>query len=291
MTITAASVPLTTPALWLTGLERSAMLIGLAVALGGLAGRATLRHYKGHRPGPLPGPWALRGTLVGLAASLLLVVTAAAGSGLAVRLAQPPVGVLGGHATETIAIAEAICFALAAIAFRLRRPRLGVWPLCGVVLAEGVRGHPEGIVPGAGAFVTYCHLLPAIIWVGMLFYTVRAAIAWRSDPVAMRSLISLYASAAAWLFPIVVVTGLIAALVLVPVHSLLTTTYGAFLIAKGVIVAVVAGLAIAGQRWLRRPAAAGVGPALVTRLELASLGVVLLVTGVLTVMTPPAKPF
>jgi copper transport protein len=291
MTIAAASVPLTTPALWLTGLERSAMLIGLAVSLGGLAGRGTLRHYKGPRPAPLPTPWALRGSLLGLAAALALVVTAVAGPNLAARLAQPPSSGLGTHATETIAIAEAICFALAAIALRLRRPSWSVAPLCGVVLAEGVRGHPEGIIPGAGAFLVYCHLLPALIWVGMLFYTVRAAMSWRSDPAAMRSLIGLYASAAAWLFAIVVVTGIIAALVLVPVHSLLTTTYGAFLIAKAVIVCVVAGLAIAGQRWLRRPEAAGVGPALATRLELAGLFVVLLVTGVLTVITPPAKPF
>ena len=63
----AASVPLTTPGLWLTGIERGLMLAGLALALGGLAGRGLARHYKGARPGPLPGPWALRGSLLGAA--------------------------------------------------------------------------------------------------------------------------------------------------------------------------------------------------------------------------------
>jgi copper transport protein len=291
MTIAAASVPLTTPALWLTGLERSAMLIGLAVALGELAGRGIFRHYEGPRPAPMPPPWALRASLLGLAASLALVVTAIAGPDLAVRLARPPAAGLGGHATETIAIVEAICFALAAIALRLRRPTWSIAPLMGVVLAEGIRGHPEGIIPAAGALVTYCHLLPAVIWVGLLFYTLRAGMAWRGHPAAVRSLVGLYAKAAGWLFAFVIISGIVSALILVPVSSLVTTTYGLFLIAKAAIVCVVAGLAVAGQRWLRRPAASGVGPALATRLELAGLGVVLLVTGILTVMTPPAKPF
>jgi copper transport protein len=291
VTITAASVPLTTPGLWLTGLERAAMLIGLAVALGGLAGRGVARYYRGPRPTALPAPWALRGSLLGLAAAAVLAITAVAGPTLAARLARPPAAGLGGHATETIAIVEAICFALAAIALWLHRPRLSILPLMGVVLAEGIRGHPEGILPAAGALVTYCHLLPAVIWVGMLLYTLRAAVAWRGHPAAMRSLIALYARAAGWLFTMVVITGIIAALILVPVGSLVTTGYGLFLIAKAAIVCVVAGLAIAGQRWLRRTAAPADGPALATRLELAGLGVVLVVTGILTVMTPPAKPF
>ena len=75
----AASVSLSTPALWLTGIVRALMLAGLAVALGGLAGRGLSRHYKGARPGPLPGPWAVRGSLLGAAASAMLLVTAVAG--------------------------------------------------------------------------------------------------------------------------------------------------------------------------------------------------------------------
>jgi copper transport protein len=290
VTIAAASVPLTTPALWLTGLERSAMLVGLAVALGELAGRGIFRHYKGPRPAPMPPPWALRGSLLGLAASVALVITALAGPGLASSLARPASG-LGGHATETIAIVEAVLFALAAIALWLRQPRLSIVPLMGVVLAEGIRGHPEGIIPAAGALVTYCHLLPAVIWVGMLLYTVRAAMAWRAYPSAMHSLVALYSKAAGWLFAFVIISGIVSALILVPPSSLVTTRYGWFLIAKAAIVCVVAGLALAGQRWLRGTSAPGVGPALATRLELAGLGVVLLVTGVLTVITPPAKPF
>lgn len=285
----AASVSLATPALWLTGLERTVMLAGLAMSLGGLAGRGLARHYKGTRPGPLPGPWALRGSLVGLAASLALVATALAGPGLAAQLAQPPPEGLHNGGTAEIAAIEAVLFALAAIMARVRRTGLATLFLTGVVLSEGIRSHPEGVIPAAGAFVTYCHLYPAILWAGMLFYAVRAAIAWRANPAAAQGIIKLYATAAAWLFAIIVITGVISALVLVPLHSLFTTTYGRFLIAKAVIVCIAAGLALAGRQWLRRTATPGAGPALVTRLEIGALAAVLVITGILTVLTPPAK--
>lgn len=285
----AAGASLATPALWLTGLERAVMLAALAVSLGGLAGRGLARQYKGHRPGPLPGPWALRGSLAGLAASLALLITAAIGPGIAAQLAQPPPEGLHNGGTAEIAAIEAVLFALAAIMARIRRSGLAALFLSGIVLAEGIRSHPEGVIPAAGAFVTYCHVYPAILWAGMLFYAVRAAIAWRGDPAAAQGLIRLYATAAAWLFAIVLITGVVSALVLVPLHSLLTTTYGRFLIAKAVIVCIAAGLALAGRQWLRRTAEPGAGPALVTRLEIGALAAVLVITGVLTVLTPPAK--
>jgi len=288
--VASAAVPLSTPALWLTGAERAVMFAGLALALGGLAGRGLARHYKGTRPGPLPPPWALRGALVGLAASCALLVTALAGPGLAAELSQPdPPGLRSGGTAE-IAAVEAVLFALAALVIRLRRPGWGAAMLTGVVLAEGIRSHPEGVVPVAGALVTYCHLLPAMLWAGMLAYALRTAIAWRHHPAAAQGIIRLYATAAAWLFALVVITGIVSALVLVPLSSLLTTAYGRFLIAKAVIVAVAAGLAVAGRMWLNRKAAPGAGPALVTRLEICALAVVLVIAGILTVLTPPAKP-
>jgi copper transport protein len=295
--LAAASAPLSTPDLWLTALERAVMLAGLAVALGGMAGRAMSSHYKGHRPGPLPGPWALRGCLIGLVASAALLITALAGPGLAAELARPAPDGLRSGGTAVIAAAELVCFGLAAIMLRIRLPRWSAAVLCCVVLAEGIRSHPQGIIPVAGAFVTYCHVFPAILWAGMLLYAIRAALAWRGDPAAAQGIIRLYAAAAAWLFGVVIVTGIVSALVVLPLGSLgsaLTTTYGLFLIAKAVLVAVAAGLALAGRAWLRRqpsPAAGGAaGPARATRLEICALAAVLVVTGVLTVLTPPATP-
>jgi copper transport protein len=282
-----ATVPLTTPDLWLTGLERGVMLAGLAVALGGLAGRGLARQYKGIRPGPLPAPWALRGALVGAAASAALVVTAVVGPGLAAQLARPSAPGLSSGGTALIAAADLVLFVLAAALLRLRLSGRAAVLLCGVVAAEGIRSHPEAHVPVAGALVTYCHLLPALLWAGMLCYAIRTAIAWRADSVATHGIMRLYATAAAWLFAIVVVTGIISALVLVPVGSLLTTTYGLFLIAKAAVVGAAAGLAMAGRAWLRRQPVTGARLARATQVEVVALATVIAITGILTVVTPP----
>ncbi len=307
------SVPLTDPGLWLTAAERAVMLAGLSLALGGLAGRGLGRQYlarqaaaagtgtplpadggpAGGRPPPpaaLPGPWALRGSLLGAAACAALALTAWLGPGLAARLARPPVAGLRGHATLWAALAELACFAAAALAARRRLTGLAVTALLGVVAAEGIRAHPEGMIPAAGAMLSYCHLTPGVVWAGLLAYTVRAALAWRADPAAMQGLVRLYATAAAWLFGCVVVTGLITVLLVTPLSKILVTGYGLILVVKSALVAVAAGLAVAGRRWLRRAAAPGAGPARATRAELAVLGAVLAVTALLTVVTPPAAP-
>jgi len=290
--VSLAAAPLSTPGLWLTAIERGLMLAGLALALGGLAGRGVSRQYKGTRPGPLPAPWALRGSMLGFAGAVALLLTALAGPGVAAELARPaPAGLRSGGTAEIVAV-EVACFAVAAILLRFRRSGWAGVALCGVVAAEGVRSHPEGLIAGAGAFVTYCHLLPAILWAGMLVYAIRAALAWRSDPVAAQGIVRLYATAAAWLFTIVIITGIISALVVLPLGSLgsaLTTAYGLFLIAKAVLVVLAASLALAGRARLRRNPRAGAGPPLVTKLEIASLAAVIAITAVLTVLTPPAS--
>jgi putative copper export protein len=290
VTGTATAAQLTMPGLWLTGLERGLMLAGLALALGGLAGRGLVRYYKGPRPGPAPAPWALRGSLLGLAACAALLLTALAGPGVAAQLARPPAPGLRSGGTAEIAAIELALFALAAVLLRVRRSGLAALLLCGVILAEGIRSHPEGVVPVGGALLACCHVTPALLWAGMLAYALRAALAWRHDPAAARGIIRLYATAAAWLFGAVVVTGLIAALVLVPLGSLFTTAYGLFLVAKAAVVCVAACLAMAGRRWLGRSSVSGTRPGLATRLEIGALATVLAITGILTVLTPPAKP-
>jgi copper transport protein len=275
------SARLSMPVTWEIAVARWLLFAGLSVALGGLAGRGLARQYKGKLPVPLPAPWALRGSLLGAVASAWLALIA---TGLAhvPRLLSTTAGAIAG--------VEFVLFVIAAGLLRLRQPNLGVLPLLGVVAAEGVRAHPESIIPVVGALITYCHLLPAAIWAGMLFYMLRAAIAWRYHPADLRSLMRLYATAAAWLFTILVITGVISALVLVPLRSLLTTTYGRVLIVKVVLVAVAAGLAVAGRVWLRRRPEPGAGPALATRVECGTIAAVLAVTGLLTALTPPATP-
>jgi copper transport protein len=287
----AGRAALSSPGVWVLAVLRWLLFAGLSGALGGLAGRGLSRQYKEAVPGPLPAPWALRSSLLGLAAAIGLAVVAAGGGSLAAGLAHPSVHRLSSSTPGLIAMVEVAAFATAAGLLRLRLAGLSVVALLAVVAAEGVRAHPEGIIPVAGALLTYCHLLPAALWAGMLVYVLRAAIAWRSDPPAMRGLVRLYGTAAAWLFALVVATGVVSALVLVPLGSLLTTAYGIVVLVKAAVVAVVAVLAVAGRVWLRHLPAAGAGPALVTKLECGMLAAALAVTGLLTALTPPATPF
>ena len=287
---------MSSPELWVVALLRWLLLCALAGAIGGIAGRALARGQAGPGPTPLPGPWALRASLLGLVASAGLAIEILGRNRLSTALTHPSLSRL--HTGDgVIAIVELASFAVAALLLRLGRPGLSVVPLLTVVGAEGFRAHPEGVVPVGGAMLTWAHLLPAAMWAGMLLYTVRAAVAWRSDPSAVRRLVRWYSLAAAWLFTIVVVTGVASALVLVPVGSLLTTAYGWVLIVKAALVAVAASLAVAGRIWLRRkpglaPAPGGPRPglALATKLEVGTLAVVLAVTAVLTLLTPPQAP-
>ncbi len=232
------------------------MLAGLAGALGGLAGRGLARQYKGAAPAPLPAPWALRSSLLGLAASAGLTIVIFSAHALLTLPAHPAVAPLLTAGQGRLTAIECVAFALAAAALRLRQPGLSVLPLLGVVLAEAIRAHPEGIVPVGGALLSVVHVLPALMWAGMLLYTLRAALAWRQDPAAMRGLIRLHANAAVWLFAVVVLTGVVTALVLVPLGSFLSTAYGIMVIIKAVLVAAVAVAAIAGRSWLGRAAPA-----------------------------------
>ena len=184
---------------------------------------------------------------------------------------------------------ECASFILAAVLLRLRRPAWAVVPLLAVVAAEGLRAHPQSVVPAGGAMLIWVHLLAAALWAGMLFYVVRAAVAWRADPGAVWGLIRLYARAAAWLFAVVVVTGVVSALVLVqPLSDLLTTGYGRVLLIKAALVAVAAALALAGRLWLRHRPRPGAGPALATRVESGTLAGVLAVAALLSTFAAPS---
>src|ERR1039458_2878095 len=251
----ASQVALASPGAWVVALLRWLLFAGLSGALGGLAGRGLSRQYKGAAAGPLPAPWALRSSLLGLIAAAGLAVAAAGDGSLAAGLAHPLAHRLSSSTSGVIAIIEVAGFAAAAALLRLRRAGLSVVPLLAVVGAEGVRAHPEGIIPVGGAMLTYAHLLPAALWAGMLLYVLSAAIAWRSDPSAVRGLVRLYGNAAAWLFALVVATGVVSALVLARLdyHHLLRFSRAIGLITVLMLLAVLVphiGIQINGaRRW------------------------------------------
>jgi copper transport protein len=277
------------PGQWPTAIFRWVLFAGLATALGGLAGRALARSCKGlGHPDPLPAPWALRGSLLGVAASAALAALILGSGNLAAGFAHPSVPRLLASGPGLITAVELVSFTAAAVLLRLRRPRWAVLPLLVVIGAEALRAHPERVLPVGGAMLTWVHLLSATLWAGMLLYVVRTAIAWRADPDAVRGVIRLYARAAAWLFAVVVVTGLVSALLLVPVQDLFTTVYGRVLVLKAALVAAAAALALAGRNWLRSRPQPGAGPALATRLESGTLAGVLAVTALLSTLAAPS---
>jgi copper transport protein len=292
---TAAAAP-SSPGQWPTALLRWLLFAGLAVALGGLAGRALGAWFRGGADGtpagtargPLPAPWALGGSLLGAAASAGLAVLDLGSGSLAAGLEHFSVPRLVSGSAGVIIAVEFAAFACAAVLARLRRPAWAAVPLLAVVVAEGLRAHPEDVVPAGGALLTWAHLLAAALWAGMLLYVVRAAVAWRASPAAVHGLVKAYARVAAGLFVLVVGTGVIEALLLVPLADLFTTDYGRVLVIKAALVGTAAALAVAGRLWLRRTPAAGAGPARVTRIEAGTLAAVLAAAAALTTFAAPS---
>jgi copper transport protein len=286
----AVSAAPSAPGQWPTAILRWALFAALAVALGG-AGRAGAgRAVPGACPPvPLPSPWALRASLLGVVAGAGLAALLTGSGNLVSGVAHLSVLRLLSSGPGVIAAVEVASFAVAAALLRLRRPGWAAVPLLAVVGAEGLRAHPVSVAGTGGAVLTWAHLLAAALWAGMLLYVVRAAIAWREHPAAVRALVRLYAWAAAWLFALVVVTGLVAALVLVrPLSDLFSTGYGRILLVKAGLVGVAAALALAGRRWLRHRPAPGAGPAVATRVESGTLAGVLTVAALLTTLAAPA---
>jgi hypothetical protein len=90
--------------------------------------------------------------------------------------------------------------------------------------------------------LAWAHILAGALWAGMLLYTVRAA----SRGALTRP------RCAAWLFALVIGTGIVSAQVLVPLGDLLMTGCGRVRVIKAALVGAAVALALIGPRWLRR---------------------------------------
>jgi len=233
---------------WLPAGLRWILFGGLAAALGGLIAQRVTVSARAENPRlPPVRSWAWFGALAGLAAvaGLAVVLVVVAGT-LDVLWAQRPGQVL---------LAEGAGFLGAVALMRMRRDSWAGAPLLVVVMAEGIRSHAGVTEPGWGALLTAVHLSAAAVWAGALLHTVRAAWAWRDRSSAVRWVFAEYARMALWLFLLVVATGMLSAMILVPVAALTTTSYGVVLLIKIALVTAAAGLALLA----RRPAAGRTG--------------------------------
>ena len=83
-----------------------------------------------------------------------------------------------------------------------------------------------------GAGLTAVHLAAAATWVGALVATTLAVLAWRREPAAVRWVITGYMRLAVWTFAVVIGTGVVSALLLLPLSQVFSTDYGRVLVIK-----------------------------------------------------------
>ncbi|MFH0180105.1 CopD family protein [Streptomyces cacaoi] len=257
-------------------LLRTLLFVALCVQVGELFAAGLTRWVPAAPPGR-PVSWAPYAAVVGFSAA------ATAG-----ELAPHGHGSRGG----VLALLEAIAFAVAGLCALTRRPNRQVWPLAAVILAEALRAHPPTeSTPLIGSGLTVVHLTCSALWAGGLLNVLRTLRRW-DDTEAGAALLGLYARVAAVLFAGVTATGLCSSLRRMPseaaLDQLTTTAYGRVLLAKVLVVGAVALLAVWARTRLRRapdPLAA-CSPA---RVEIATLGVVVAVSGLLTALPLPLK--
>ncbi|WP_051765328.1 CopD family protein [Streptomyces sp. NRRL F-5135] len=241
------------PAAGATTALRTVVFVALALHLGELAGR----RFAG--AGPLPRGWSVAAAGAGALAS-------AGQIGLLARVSALDLTSVYGTAEGRLLLVMANGFLLAAACAATRRPRTAAVPLAVVVGAEALRAHPEAYTPLLGAALTVVHLTAASLWTGGLLYVLRTLWLRRGDPAGAREVLRRYARPAGWLFVALAATGTLSTLRRLPADVVFTTAYGRVLIAKLLLVAVASALALRAGARLRgaagaRTATAGAGEA------------------------------
>ncbi|MEV6763298.1 CopD family protein [Streptomyces sp. NPDC051105] len=243
-------------------------------------------------PPERPPSRAVFAAAVGFVAALGLASVVSTGNLVPHGLADVDVGGLYQSRDGKLALIEVNAFPLAALCARARRPALQVWPLAAVVVAEALRAHPAPEHrPLLGSALTLVHLTCATLWAGGLLHALRLLRRWRGRE-AGAALLGLYARVAAVLLAAITATGVWSSLRRMPAGTILdqltTTAFGRTLLAKVVLVAAVAALALWARFRLRR-AADPLTAYVPARAEVAVLGVVVAVSGVLTALPVPIR--
>ncbi|MEU4659249.1 CopD family protein [Streptomyces sp. NPDC023723] len=276
-------------------LLRAVLFAALAVPLGELFAGRLARSLPGAAPAA-PRGWSVPAAVVGFGAALGLASVVATGNLVPGGLADIDVGGLYATRDGKLALLEVNAFLVAGLCAASGRPGTRVWPLAAVVVAEALRAHPPTEQsPLLGSGLTLLHLTCASLWVGGLLHVLRVLARWRgagADAGAGAALLGRYARVAAGLLAVITATGVCSSLRRMPAGSLLgqltDTAYGRVLLAKVLLVAAVAALALWARIRLGRapdPLAACT-PA---RAEVAVLGVVVAVSGLLTALPVPIR--
>lgn len=270
------------------------MFGGLALAAGGVVGDAMVRD-RARRARQRSGvelevvrPWVLTGSVVGLGAVLGLVIVQLGPGGVLDGTPAVSFDELAQSRAGRILIVEAIAFLAAAVAAWRAKLLLSLAALAAVVCAEAIRSHANARLGWVGAATIGVHLGVAALWVGALVHVVRAAWRWRNERRQVVAIFRRYARRAIWGYVLVLGTGAVAAVTLVPSWDALTaTTYGRVLLLKLAAVIVVTGLALTARRGLAKPISTHRWRGLrFARLERLALAGVLLGSAALTATSP-----
>ncbi len=272
-------------------LLRAVLFAALSVPVGELFVNRLARSLPGAPP-DRPRDWSPYAAAAGFVAALGLASVVATGNLVPDSVADIDVGGLYESRDGKLALLEVNGFLAAGLCATSRRPGLQILPLGAVIVAEALRAHPTTeYSPLIGSGLTLVHLTCASLWVGGLLYALRTLRRWRGTE-AGPALLGLYARVAAVLLAAVTATGVCSSLRRMPAGTILDqltdTAYGRVLLAKVILVAAVAALALWARVRLSRAAdpLTACPPA---RAEVVSLGVVVAVSGLLTALPVPIR--
>ncbi|MFD8236934.1 CopD family protein [Streptomyces sp. NPDC059696] len=287
-------------------LLRTVLFAALCIPVGELFVNRLARTLPGTQPGTRPGSetgqdpalprsWSPAAAAAGFVAALGLATVVATGNLVPGEVADIDVGGLYASRDGKLALLEVNAFLVAGLCAVSRRPVAQVWPLAAVVVAEALRAHPTTEhSPLTGSGLTLVHLTCAALWAGGLLHALRVLRLWhgRHPTEAGAALLGLYARVALVLLAAITATGVCSSLRRMPPETVLEqltgTAYGRALLAKVLLVAVVAALAVWARRRLRR-AADPLTACVPARAEVAVLGLTVAASGLLTALPVPIR--
>lgn len=283
-----------TPGLAAGSLFRWFIFVGLAVALGGLVGdrlvRSRLAHAHNHALNR-PRPWVAAGALAGLIGTAGLAIHQLGGGSLFAGVRNFDASALWAAGPGRMLVLQAAGFTLALLFGAKHRPA-AILALLVALGGEAGRNHLQVEAGFPGWLLVAVHLVAAAVWVGALVHVSRAAFSWRGHSPSARDLFLQYSALALALYLVVVGTGTLGAVVLLPsVEALVDSPYGRVLLAKLALVVAVTALAVLARRRLRtdREVGQGLGLKGLVAGERTALVGILLFTAVLSSMpTPPS---
>ncbi|MER6715882.1 CopD family protein [Streptomyces sp. NPDC000877] len=278
-------------------LLRTVLFAALCIPVGELFVNRLARSVPGAETGPwgVPRSWSPCAAAAGFLAALGLASVVATGNLVPAGLSDVDIGGLYASRDGKLALLEVNAFLLAWLCAVSRRPATQLWPLAAVIVAEALRAHPTTEhTPLTGSGLTLVHLTCAALWAGGLLHALRTLRLWRGGQAAEAgaALLGRYARVAAVLLAAITATGVWSSLRRMPPETVLeqltATAYGRALLAKVLLVAAVAALALWARRRLRR-AADPLTAYVPARAEVVVLGLVVAVSGLLTALPVPIR--